>query len=251
MKSGIMKVLLFREKIMLSFKQNSNRKAFTLIELLVVIAIIAILAAILFPVFARARENARRASCMSNLKQLALGMMMYSQDYDEKFTQVNAPVVTTPIVPGSTFNYYTAGQYWSGWAARIYPYVKSTQVYLCPSNQYNAYGVNYGLPYNCINSAGAYVSYFVNNSPSLASFQQPSESLMISEKSSGGGDQYILSAGNYAMAAPHFDGGNIAFVDGHVKWFKFEVGNLPAPWPAAVATDAKIHPPAWTITNVF
>jgi len=62
-----------------------KRKAFTLIELLVVIAIISILAAILFPVFARARENARRANCMSNLKQLALGMMMYTQDYDEKF----------------------------------------------------------------------------------------------------------------------------------------------------------------------
>jgi prepilin-type N-terminal cleavage/methylation domain-containing protein len=64
--------------------QKKVKRGFTLIELLVVIAIIAILAAILFPVFARARENARRASCQSNLKQIALGVFMYNQDYDEK-----------------------------------------------------------------------------------------------------------------------------------------------------------------------
>lgn len=67
--------------------KNQKRKAFTLIELLVVIAIIAILAAILFPVFARARENARRSSCLSNLKQIGLGAMMYIQDYDERYPQ--------------------------------------------------------------------------------------------------------------------------------------------------------------------
>lgn len=94
-------------------------QGFTLIELLVVIAIIAILAAILFPVFARARENARRASCQSNLKQLGLGMLQYSQDYDESY----------PIG-----NSWAAGVNlgW-GWASRIYPYVKSQQVYVCPS----------------------------------------------------------------------------------------------------------------------
>jgi len=77
---------------------EQHRKAFTLIELLVVIAIISILAAILFPVFARARESARRASCTSNLKQIALGMMMYSQDYDETLPsiKVNAAGNATP-----------------------------------------------------------------------------------------------------------------------------------------------------------
>jgi len=69
--------------------KSQRKEGFTLIELLVVIAIIAILAAILFPVFARARENARRASCQSNLKQIGLGMFMYLQDYDEKFTRVS------------------------------------------------------------------------------------------------------------------------------------------------------------------
>src|SRR5690606_28544578 len=84
-------------------------KGFTLIELLVVIAIIAILAAILFPVFARARENARRASCMSNEKQLALGLLMYTQDYDERL----------PDYHGGTAPYFPD---------LIFPYVKSYQV---------------------------------------------------------------------------------------------------------------------------
>lgn len=73
-----------------------KRKAFTLIELLVVIAILAILASILFPVFARARENARRASCLSNMKQLGLAMMMYVQDYDECYPNAVRATTETP-----------------------------------------------------------------------------------------------------------------------------------------------------------
>ena len=89
-------------------------KAFTLIELLVVIAIIAILAAILFPVFARARENARRSSCQSNLKQIGLGFEQYKNDYDGNYMGSQT---------GSTT-----------WANRIDPYIKSAQVYVCPSS---------------------------------------------------------------------------------------------------------------------
>lgn len=90
--------------------KKQNRTAFTLIELLVVISIIAVLAAILFPVFARARENARRASCMSNLKQIGLGFMMYTQDYDEMM-----PPAITVNNPSPPFESYVSSDrrwYW-------------------------------------------------------------------------------------------------------------------------------------------
>jgi len=110
-------------------RQNAapNRlRAFTLIELLVVIAIIAILAAILFPVFARARENARRASCMSNLKQLGLGFNMYTQDYDEKTPSVSKKKLSgnSPFGP----NYV----YLQNWYVLLFPYTKSAQILNCP-----------------------------------------------------------------------------------------------------------------------
>jgi prepilin-type N-terminal cleavage/methylation domain-containing protein/prepilin-type processing-associated H-X9-DG protein len=117
-----------------------RKTGFTLIELLVVIATIAILAAILFPVFARARENARRASCQSNLKRLGLGLIQYSQDYDER------------LVPCRLRNNYTrpgwatiAGVTEQYWPDMIFPYVKNTQVYNCPSAKYN--GIATVLPY--------------------------------------------------------------------------------------------------------
>jgi len=94
------------------------RRGFTLIELLVVIAIIAILAAILFPVFARAREKARQSSCLSNVKQIALGMLQYAQDYDERLV-LAAMYYASP-------NYYT-------WMYLLQPYVKNIQVFTCPS----------------------------------------------------------------------------------------------------------------------
>src|SRR4028119_1048011 len=99
--------------------RQNRKKGFTLIELLVVIAIIAILAAILFPVFARARENARRASCQSNLKQIGLGLMQYTQDYDEKYPLFNEN-------PGGPGNNSPARP---NWTQIIQPYIKSTQLF--------------------------------------------------------------------------------------------------------------------------
>lgn len=101
-----------------------KRRGFTLIELLVVIAIIAILASILFPVFGRARENARRASCLSNMKQMGLGIMQYTQDYDETYPQAY-------WYPNDSSS---AGGY-AHWSGTIQPYVKSNQLFVCPSDK--------------------------------------------------------------------------------------------------------------------
>src|SRR6187551_568249 len=118
-------------------RRRTGRRGFTLIELLVVIAIIAILAAILFPVFARARENARRSSCMSNLKQIGIGFMMYSQDYDEKYP---LSFSYRPVAPDTgTWGSNASGYYWF-WYQLIYPYTKSFQLFRCPNGDQSGYG---------------------------------------------------------------------------------------------------------------
>ena len=117
-----------------------HKKGFTLIELLVVIAIIAILAAILFPVFARAREQARKTSCLSNLKQLGLGFAMYTQDYDERM----------PGIWSGEWDLNSANPKQTNWAPAIFPYTKNKQIYVCPSDS-SKHGSSY-LGNNYINN---------------------------------------------------------------------------------------------------
>ena len=228
------------------------RRGFTLIELLVVIAIIAILAAILFPVFAKAREKARQTSCLSNLKQLGLGMLMYAQDYDEMFSRLDfgwkgGAYGVDAVVPGAPdFNWHSTYGYKSSWCDKIYPYVKNVQIFRCPSQGSTVcMGVDYGLPSYYASSAGVMTTFF-GTSIAMGSLKSPAQTMMITDKS-GGNPQYVMS-GSYPMcAARHNDGGNVAFCDGHAKWLKFSDSQLLPPWPTRhdYGTTSKyyFHPP--------
>lgn len=126
----------------------SRKRAFTLIELLVVIAIISILAAILFPVFANARETARKASCTSGLKQIGNGISMYMQDYDEKF-----PWSTSPNWPNDAYVCNALGQLMrfrgsaGGWVGNLLlPYTKNSDIYQCASSKERGTIVNVSTP---------------------------------------------------------------------------------------------------------
>jgi prepilin-type N-terminal cleavage/methylation domain-containing protein/prepilin-type processing-associated H-X9-DG protein len=116
---------------MLSVKSHARTKGFTLIELLVVIAIIAILAAILFPVFAQAREKARAISCVSNLRQITLGILQYNQDYDEAYPM--------DFYWDTNQSYAGESYLWSSQKC-IQPYIKSVGVYQCPDDSFNTTG---------------------------------------------------------------------------------------------------------------
>ena len=198
-------------------------RGFTLIELLVVIAIIAILAAILFPVFARAREKARQTSCLSNVKQMTLGFLMYAQDYDE----VMAPRYyrIDPAVAG--------GPHWN---ILIEPYVMNDQVYRCPNTRNRSYGYN--------DRTLAYAS--------MAEATRPAELVILCDvkmglRPDGMSNSWPLRVGSPSQygnppAVPendedehplegdpyytgrarglHNGGANVGFLDGHAKWYR-------------------------------
>jgi prepilin-type N-terminal cleavage/methylation domain-containing protein/prepilin-type processing-associated H-X9-DG protein len=217
-------------------QHKHRRRAFTLIELLVVIAIIAILAAILFPVFARAREQARKASCQSNLKQIGLGVAMYVQDYDETY-----PIATMYGNPAASVRWY----------GMLDPYIKNEQVFVCPTAGKIQYSGGYGWNIGGLGSNGTvgYSGFGYNNStgwytPSgtgpvkLSEVEEASASIIVTDPASNAYSANGLYAIGYsnssyipvlhggqvgpftgtATTPPLTGGGNYLFADGHVKF---------------------------------
>ncbi len=184
------------------------KRGFTLIELLVVIAIIAILAAILFPVFARAREKARQTSCLSNVKQLSLSVMMYIQDYDEKFMwRVGYWRDTTTDDPPTT-----------NWITLIEPYAKNAQIFYCPSKGGVAMSGG-GWPCNYEFNRMCDIRSNQLGLP-LAQVRAPSETIMMWDGNYVA-DYYGLAPykwPGYWSDNRHNDGANYGFMDGHAKW---------------------------------
>lgn len=220
-------------------KRASGRRGFTLIELLVVIAIIAILAAILFPVFAKAREKARQTSCASNLKQLGTAIMMYSQDYDEMY----------PLSVG----YDASTGYYTSLVDSLNPYTKNIAIWHCPSQSakgvLNVNGddstttgsvaapVYYGSTSTNVTFYGLGVpqNYFANvnllgdgtnvGAKAEASVSVPADTVALCD---GPGVAnyfcypYDTGNGGAGASAPHTEGVNVAFADGHVKFMKVD-----------------------------
>lgn len=201
-------------------RRAGRKKGFTLIELLVVIAIISILAAILFPVFARARENARRSSCASNQKQIGLGVMQYTQDYDEKYPFLyQGQAVGDFAAESSAANPYKA----------IYPYLKSWQIFRCPSatdtsgtDPGTSPSSSYMLNANIFNSTGRAMSS-IPESASIIMMQDYKYAgktgyLAPLSKVPNANGPYMYWLYNEDYGSLHFDGGNFLFADGHVKY---------------------------------
>ncbi len=240
---------------------NTIKKGFTLIELLVVIAIIAILAAILFPVFGRARENARRSSCQSNIKQIGLGFKQYIQDYDEKY-----PIAIADVGSGAG-SFDTTDQ---GWAQSMQPYMKSVQIFQCPSETTPPSAPNSGTTITTGGSNTGYSDYWANynivGGTGISEASLDAQALTVlngdgrgtgaTATSTDGTSGYVVvfntaptagmpvnntvipslyqAASNTAVydttattstgngGKRHLDGSNFAFADGHAKWLRPE-----------------------------
>lgn len=238
---------------------QSRRHGFTLIELLVVIAIIAILAAILFPVFAQAREKARAISCLSNMKQMGNAFLMYTQDYDEKFPGWS--VSTGPIWESGCRGSWRTMWFHHAW----YPYVKNWSVFICPSTRWET-GKNCGFfpdefkPYGTSYAFSCAAIGCLCKDKTMAQLKKPAELLMLSDGNWAcmrnfigppgpviKGDETSVGCGT-GWIEPHSGGVNVAYFDGHAKWMKSD--RFFAPDRATYASylpwaNVDNYPPGW------
>ncbi len=223
------------------------RTGFTLIELLVVIAIIAILAAILFPVFARAREKARQNSCLSNVKQLTLGIMRYTSDYDETYPRGLA---------GEGGGWNTGPT----WRVAIYPYIKNAQIFRCPSQKLTMSSTTLDdVPGS--NPVTKFIANYVGNigdngicwwpggAPMLgtrgrteAEMERPAEVILLTEGQHGMPFVYWDQGASYVaqtdqLWAGHSGQSNYGFCDGHAKSLKPTATNNPLNLWTSMAAD--------------
>ncbi len=242
-----------------------SRNGFTLIELLVVIAIIAILAAILFPVFAKAREKARQTSCLSNQRQLGTAFMSYAQDYDEKLPGMPfgaTPSTTYPDAPAGGYwpwNLWPGSVDWCGvYTHAIQPYIKNAQILQCPSATDNrwagANGISYGYNEYMYNQDQGYTK--------LAATPLPAQTVLSAETYCSGifndwTNEGASPPNNDGMTrlryghwspwdAMHSGGNNECYADGHAKYLA--VGSVMSYCQTSGWTDNRqrpiVYPPA-------
>lgn len=235
-----------------------RQSAFTLIELLIVVSIISLLAAILFPVFARARESARRSACLSNMKQIGLGLMQYAQDYDETLP-ISAFTTTMRYMdtdPGVGTGYSPGAE--QNWLRVLLPYTKSTQIYVCPSAGPIANPVPCGVGFAaCTETTTLSKSSYYGNGVVIPNMRDGSGNPISTAKARRLASIADTAAivysqernvhGNFCATLPrqetttsyvqwhnynattqveilsslHFEGGNLLFCDGHAKWRRF------------------------------
>ena len=227
---------------------TAKKQGFTLIELLVVIAIIAILAAILFPVFLKARARAYRATCQSNLRQLGVAVTLYAQDSDEKLMPGHLLAAPNPDGGGN----------YGGWAGPVYPFLRAPAVFLCPTD-----------PRTPLVTGGVTsdpLTYFANINLSagadpaglpLSALSAPSATVLVAEATGGGlsnstapltnPDETLSTFANQfvSITAPdanrHEGGRDFLLADGHVRWLRPEVVSTGT--PAAALSPDRLTPP--------